>query len=110
LGPAGIVRLSLDEDVLSGLFLTEGLESALAGMSIGLRPMWSVGSRAIMAKIPVLAGVECLTILADHDDNGAGEKAALELQARWRSAVKEAHVWKPKSRGDLNDIVMGGAK
>lgn len=104
------MRLSLDEDVLSGLFLTEGLESALAGMSIGLRPMWSVGSRAIMAKIPVLAGVECLTILADHDDNGAGEKAALELQARWRSAVKEAHVWKPKSRGDLNDIVMGGAK
>jgi hypothetical protein len=110
LGPAGIVRLSLDEDVLGGLFLAEGLETTLAGMSIGLRPMWSVGSTAIMAKLPVVSGIEAINILADNDANGAGERAARELQARWKSAGRVARVWKPKTRGDLNDILMGDTK
>ena len=107
LGPAGIVRLSCNEDVLGGLFMAEGLETALAGMSIGLRPMWSVGSTAIMAKMPVLAGIESISVLADNDANGAGEKAARELYLRWRAAGREASVWKPNSLGDLNDMLMG---
>jgi putative DNA primase/helicase len=110
LGPAGVVRLSLDEDVLGGLHLAEGLETALAAMSIGLRPTWSVGSTAIMAKLPVVSGIEAISVIADNDANGAGERAARELQARWKSAGRVARVWKPKTLGDLNDILMGGAK
>ena len=110
LGPAGVVRLSLDEDVLGGLHVAEGIETALAAMSIGLRPTWSTGSTAIMAKFPVVAGIEALSILADNDPNGAGERAARELQTRWQSAGREARVWKPKTRGDLNDILMGAAQ
>ena len=101
----GVVRLSLDEDVEGGLFLGEGLETCLAAMSIGLRPMWSAGSTAIMAKIPVLGGVECLTVLADHDLNGAGERAARELAARWTEAGKSVRLWIPTSPGDLNDAL-----
>jgi hypothetical protein len=78
LGPAGIVRLTPDEEVLGGLHLAEGLETALAAMSKDLLPMWSTGSTSIMAKLPVLSGIECITIIADHDENGAGEKAARE--------------------------------
>src|SRR5208283_2889381 len=70
--PAGIVRLSLDEDVLEGLFLAEGLETALAGMAIGLRPMWSTGSTSQLSGFPVLAGIEALNIVVDHDLSGAG--------------------------------------
>src|ERR1700722_6747022 len=110
LGPAGIVRLSLDEDVLERLHTAEGLETALTGMSIGLRPMWATGSTAIMAKFPVLSGIKALTIIADHDANGAGERAAAEVASRCREAGKEARVWRPKSIGDLNDILIGGAK
>jgi len=110
LGPAGIVRLSLDEDVLERLHIAEGLETALGAMSKGLRPMWATGSTAIMAKFPLLSGIKALTIIADHDANGAGERAAAEVASRWREAGKEARVWRPKSIGDLNDILIGGAK
>jgi hypothetical protein len=108
--PAGIIRLSEDADVLGRLHIAEGLETALAGMSKGLRPMWATGSTAIMAKFPVLSGIKALTIIADHDANGAGERAAAEVASRWREAGKEARVWRPKSIGDLNDILIGGAK
>jgi putative DNA primase/helicase len=110
LGPAGVVRLSEDADVLSGLHLAEGLETALAAMSIGLRPMWSTGSTAIMAKLPVVAGIEAISVLADNDANGAGDRAPRELQSRWQAAGREVHVWKPKTHGDLNDLLMGSAK
>jgi putative DNA primase/helicase len=109
LGPAGIVRLSRDEDVLGGLFIAEGLETALAGMSIGLRPMCSMGSTAIMANMPVLAGIESISVLADNDANGAGERAARELQSRWRAAGREARLWKPNTLGDLNDMLIGAS-
>jgi putative DNA primase/helicase len=65
--PAGIVRLSLDEDVLEGLHLAEGIETALTGMAAEYRPMWSAGSTGLMAKFPVLRGIEALTLIADHD-------------------------------------------
>jgi hypothetical protein len=108
--PAGIIRLSEDADVLEGLHIAEGLESAFSAMSKGFRPMWATGSTALMAKFPVLSGIEALTIIADHDANGAGERAAAEVASRWREAGKEARVWRPKSIGDLNDILIGGAK
>src|ERR1700722_12943854 len=108
--PAGIIRLSEDADVLRRLHIAEGLETALAGMSIGLRPMWAAGSTALMAKLPAVSGIKALTIIADHDANGAGERAAAEVASRWREAGKEARVWRPKSIDDLNDILIGGAK
>jgi Toprim domain/CHC2 zinc finger len=108
--PAGIIRLTPEEDVFGRLHIAEGLETALTGMSIGLRPMWATGSTAIMAKLPVVSGIEALTMIADHDANGAGERAAAEVASRWREAGKEARVWRPKSIGDLNDILIGGAK
>jgi hypothetical protein len=103
LGPAGIVRLSPDEEVCQGLHLAEGLETALAGMEIGLRPMWSTGSTSLMRSFPVLRGVESLTLIADHDENGAGLSAAREAASRWRSAGCEARVLLPNDLGDLND-------
>jgi hypothetical protein len=102
--PAGIVRLSRDEDVLAGLHLAEGLETALAAMSIGLRPCWSTGSAALMAKFPVLGGIECLTLLVDNDQSGAGERAAREAEARWSAAGFEVRLLRSRTVGhDLND-------
>jgi hypothetical protein len=103
--PQGIVRLSRDEDVHEGLFLAEGLETGLAGMAIGLRPMWCTGSTAIMKRFPVLR-IEALTIIADHDPNDAGEAAARELAMRWREAGREVHIRRWSALGDLNDAII----
>ena len=105
--PAGIIRLSEDADVLGGLHIAEGLETALAGMSIGLRPMWAAGST--LAKFPVLSGVEALTVIVDHDADAAGERAARELEARWLDAGREVRLLRSDDYGDLNDIIAGDA-
>lgn len=101
--PAGIVRLSADEDVLLGLHLAEGLETALDLMARGFRPIWSTGSTTLMANFPVLAGIEALTIFADHDENGAGLRAANEAASRWLAAGRETHVYQRETTGDFND-------
>jgi CHC2 zinc finger/Toprim domain len=101
--PVGIVRLSEDEDVLVGLHLAEGLETALAAMAKGFRPVWSTGSVGLMAAFPVLIGVETLTLFADNDLSGAGLRAANEVAGRWRSAGRRAHIYFWKAIGDLND-------
>jgi hypothetical protein len=108
--PAGIIRLSEDADVLEGLHIAEGLETALGAMSKGLRPMWATGSTAIMAKFPILSGIKALTIIADHDANGAGERAAAEVASRWREAGRETHVYLREVLGDFNDVLLETAR
>jgi phage/plasmid primase-like uncharacterized protein len=105
--PRGIVRLSLDEDVLEGLFLAEGIETALTGMAnFDFRPIWATGDRMLMADFPVLSGIEALTVIADNDKSGDGEKAARDAEARWLAAGREVRVFLPES-GDLNDALRG---
>ena len=107
LGPMGVVRLSRDEDVLGGLHIAEGLETSLSAMDAqNYRPMWSMGSKSIMAKFPVLPGVECLTACTDNDESSDGERAASEVCQRWANAGREAEMVWPKNLGDdFNDLV-----
>jgi hypothetical protein len=61
-----------------------------------------------MGKFPVLAGIECLTLVADHDANGAGERAARETETRWLQANREVRILRAKTIGhDLNDALKG---
>ena len=107
--PAGIVRLSEDADVLAGLHIAEGLETALTMMACDFRPMWATGSTALMAKLPALSGIEALTVFVDHDENGAGEKAARETEKRWLSAGREVRLLRPNALGDFNDAIRKAA-
>jgi hypothetical protein len=102
--PAGIIRLTPDEDVAEGLHLAEGLETALDAMAIGLRPMWSTGTTSLLKAFPVLPGIEALTIFADHDAKGQGDRAAEELLIRYRRSSKvEVRIFRSEAIGDLND-------
>ncbi len=103
--PAGVVRLSLDEDVLEGLHLAEGLETALSAMAAGLRPVWSTGSTALMRTFPVLDGVDCLTIIADHDATDAGEGRPRGRDALAKRRTGSVRFMSP-SPGDLNDLLQ----
>ena len=72
LGPCGnaAIKLTSDEDITYGLSVGEGIESTLAGMAMGFRPAWALGSAGSIGNFPVLAGIDCLTIITDHDDEG----------------------------------------
>jgi hypothetical protein len=87
-----------------GLALAEGVESALAGMALGLVPMWATGSVGGIAAFPVLSGIEALTIYAET--GAASEKAIEEIGARWSSAGREVDVVVPRAGSDLNDALM----
>jgi hypothetical protein len=102
LGRSGIIRLSPDEGVELGLGICEGIETGLAIMNIGWRPIWACGSLDRLRRFPVLGGIEALTIFADpkpHEIEGARECAL-----RWQEAGREAWI-KRNSRGDFNDVL-----
>jgi putative DNA primase/helicase len=115
-GRLGVVRLSFDDEVATGLHGCEGLESALSAMMMGFCPMWAFGSTATMEAFPVLAGIECLTIIADNDrttadEIAAGDKAARQVCQRWADAGREAVMKRSKTPGeDANDIIKRRAR
>jgi hypothetical protein len=53
----------------------------------------------------VLAGIQALTIFADHDESGAGQSAAEACAARWAAAA-EVTIATPHITGqDFNDCL-----
>ena len=93
LGRQGVVRLSPDDAVSAGLGIAEGIEDALAVMLSGWRPVWAATSADGIAKLPVLAGIQALTIFADAD--AAGLQAAENCRDRWRAAGREVVIAAP---------------
>jgi putative DNA primase/helicase len=97
LGSAMVVKLTSDEDVTTGLGITEGIETGLAIMAAGWRPVWAALSAGGIKRFPVLAGVECLTIFADADPTGLA--AAQACQAHWTAAGRECLIVIPPHHG-----------
>jgi putative DNA primase/helicase len=96
----GVVRLSEDGAVSSGLGIAEGIETALA---TDFRPVWACLSAGAMKTFPVLPGVEALTIFADHDQTGI--EAANSCGERWHTADREVTLVMPTRAGtDIADI------
>lgn len=105
LGHAGAIKLTDDADVTTGLGVAEGIETALSIMQWwGWVPLWALGSAGAIAAMPVLRGIECLTVFADRDDSGRGEQAAAECIVRWADACPETFIQVPPIPGDFNDM------
>lgn len=110
LGRAGVIRLVPDDEVTLGLGIAEGIETALAITQLaGWSPIWACGSAGAIAKFPILAGVESLTIFCDLDDQGAGIKAAEACADRWREAGRSVAIAKPPRGTDWHDALAGRA-
>jgi len=112
LGPSfgAAVKLSDQRDVFGDEFgtcdllhVTEGVESALAALAFGYRPCWALGSAGNLNAFPVLFAVGELTVLADFDRRGWGQRAAQGVIARWHTASKRASAWVGRDGGDLAD-------
>jgi putative DNA primase/helicase len=101
----GVIRLCDDVGMTRGLGITEGIENALACMAMGWRPVWAAIDAGNVAQFPVLAGIECLTIFADHDK--AGLDAARKCAGRWQAAEREARIVPPSTAGnDWADVII----
>jgi putative DNA primase/helicase len=60
-----------------------------------------------MRSFPVLHGIDGLTLLADNDTNGVGERAAQECAQRWLAAGKDVELLIPNKPGvDFNDVTI----
>jgi putative DNA primase/helicase len=101
------LRLWHDESVELCLGIAEGIETALAAAR-HFTPMWATIDAGQMAKFPILAGIESLTIFADYDL--AGMKAATAAQERYFMAGRPAQIVRSHVVGqDYNDIVKAQA-
>lgn len=105
LGPSAgqCVKLSNDEDVSIGLHLAEGIETGIALMMHGCMPIWVCATGTIQT-FPVLDGMGCLTVFADHD--APGFAAAQACCDRWADAKREVFIrWSRKIGSDFADEV-----
>jgi hypothetical protein len=103
----GVVRLWPDDEVTLGLCVAEGIETALTAAA-GFGLAWATVDAGNLKVLPVLGGIECLTIIADHDD--AGLAAAEECGRRWLAAGCEVRIWTAPTKGaDLNDYRRAAA-
>jgi Toprim domain len=88
----------------STLAVGEGVETCLAARQLGQKPAWALGSVGMIAKFPVIEGVERLRILGE-----AGEASALAIQhcgRRWHRAGRKVQIVTPDVGSDLNDELM----
>jgi hypothetical protein len=108
----GAVKLTDDADGTMGLHIAEGIETTIVSMMAPrwYRPAWALLSAGNIGSFHVLAGIECLTILVDHDHpdkrgRRAGEAGARECAERWAAAGREVIATIPTVEGeDMADV------
>lgn len=99
------VKLDAAADVADRLVIAEGIETAMAGRRYGKRPAWALGSVSAIREFPLLAGVETLMILAEHDPSS--ENAVQVCAARWRTQAAVGILRsKDRRHNDINDMLM----
>ena len=94
-----VCRLWPDDEVLAGLAVAEGIETALS-LAHAYKPVWACIDAGNLAAFPALLGIETLVIGQDRDP--AGERAAAECAARWVAAGKTVLVTQ-QAANDVND-------
>lgn len=103
-GANAVVRLADDADITTGLFVAEGIETALSLLSDGFEPVVAALSAGGIDRLPVVSVIESLTIVADRDD--VGIESARRCAKRWIAAGREAEIFAPPKKGqDFNDLL-----
>ena len=103
----GCIRLWPDEAVTHGLGVGEGIESCLS-LAHAIAPVWCLIDAGNLAALPVLLGIEALTIAQDNDP--AGRRAAQTVAKRWAAAGCTVAIVGAEHDGeDLNDIIIKDA-
>jgi putative DNA primase/helicase len=105
--PARQSNYALMKTSRSGLPSAKASRQYLVPFNLGLFQHGHSLTPPIFGAFPVLSGIDCLTILVDHDENSTGQKAAIETSKRWTGAGREVLRAVPDIRGaDFNDVIQ----
>ncbi len=103
----GAVRLApiADGGVLA---LSEGVETGLAAVAAcPALPVWATLSTSGMERVQLPPEVQRIVILADHDESGAGMRAAETAARRLRAEGRRVAIALPPQQGDdFNDLLL----
>jgi putative DNA primase/helicase len=103
-GPSPHVRLT---PIASTIGLAEGVETALSAAKLFNLPVWWGLTTYGIETFEPPSEVTRLIVFADHDKNGAGQKAAYKLAARLADRLT-IEVKIPEQPGtDWNDVLLG---
>jgi putative DNA primase/helicase len=103
----GAVRLAPAAEVL---MIGEGIETCLAAMTATGLPGWSAISAGGIEVLTLPALIKTAIILADHDRNARGERAARTAAQRWLAEGRQVEIALPPEVGcDFNDVLVGRA-
>ncbi len=101
----GAARLA---PVAEMLMVSEGVETSLAAMQATGQPTWAALSTAGLVNLVLPPIVGSVTILADHDRSGAGERAARTAAQRWLAEGRRVRIALPPEPGtDMADVLAG---
>ena len=99
----GAVRLV---PAVETLMVGEGIETCLAAMTAKSMPAWAALSTAGLVALALPPILRSVVILADHDANGAGERAARTAAARWLAEGRRVKLAMPPEPGsDFADML-----
>jgi hypothetical protein len=90
------------------LAIGEGIETVLAAVKLGIAepPAWAATVANNLSRLPVIPGVDRLTILADNDESKTGERDARALRRAWMTRGRQVRIRMPADGGvDFNDLV-----
>jgi putative DNA primase/helicase len=109
LGPiaGGAVRMATmrpDEWLVIG----EGIETVMSVMQCETLPGWAALSANGIEQLLLPPAARMVLIVADHDANGTGERAAYSAARRWLREGRRVRIALPLHVGDdANDLLMG---
>lgn len=104
----GAVRLFPPRDGL--LAVCEGIEDGLSSWVLWRIPAWACLGTSGMKAFEPPEGIKELIVFADRDENGAGQKAALELAERMEEKGKAVRIRIPSGHKDINGLLKGACK
>jgi putative DNA primase/helicase len=82
----------------------------MAAMRAAAMPAWAALSTSGIKALLLPPVVRTVIILADHDVNGAGERAARAAAERWLAEGLRVQLAMPPEPGsDFNDVLVGRA-
>jgi putative DNA primase/helicase len=92
------------------LMIGEGLETCHAAMQACSLPAWAALSTSGLTRLILPPAVRTVIILADHDRNGVGGRAARTAATRWLAEGRRVRIALPLEPGtDFADVLQGRA-
>ena len=112
----GAIKLWLDGLITYRLVVGEGMETVAFTATrrehrgLPLQPAWALIDAGNLATMPPLAGIETLIILVDNDENGTGQRKAMECaRNQYATGCRDIEFLTPNNAGeDFADLATMG--